>query len=121
MEKPAVATSNAREEQTARRRYDPNDKFYKSGPWPKLSQVMRRLNPVCQRILNAGLYKNEQCHNASALTHHIVSPKQRPELALVPANLICLCEHCHPTEQGTPGWVVGKDYVATVLPHWGTR
>lgn len=119
MMKPPVATTNARAEQTARRKYDPNDKRYKTTAWKRLSQVMRRLNPICQRIPATGLYKpGEQCHAPAALVHHIISPRQRPDLFLVPSNLICSCEQCHPDTEGTPDWVVGKDYVATVLPNW---
>ncbi|HXZ14067.1 MAG TPA: hypothetical protein VEG64_16900 [Candidatus Sulfotelmatobacter sp.] len=95
-----------------------DDPRYTRGAWPKLSRVMRGHNPVCQKILNVGMYKNEQCHNASTLVHHLVSPKERPDLFLVPSNLVCLCENCHPPTEGTPDWVAGKDYVATVLPKW---
>jgi len=97
------------------------DPKYTTGPWPKLSRVLRALNPVCQRILNVGSYHNEQCHNASQLTHHLIAPQQRPDLFLQASNLVCLCLSCHPDTEGTPGWVEGKDYVATVLPKWGIR
>jgi 5-methylcytosine-specific restriction endonuclease McrA len=94
------------------------DKRYVQGAWPKLSRVMRRLNPVCQRILNVGSYRNEQCHNAAALVHHLIAPQERPELFLQPTNLVALCFSCHPDTPGTPNWVVGKDYVETELPKW---
>jgi 5-methylcytosine-specific restriction endonuclease McrA len=119
MLRPPVARSRARQEQAAMRKYN-GDKKYTVGAWPKLSNVMRRLNPVCQRIPNAGLYKaGEQCHSPSSLVHHLISPRQRPELFLVPSNLVCLCEQCHPDAEGTPDWVEGKDYVKTELPKWG--
>ncbi len=94
------------------------DPRYTTGAWPKLSRVMRGLNPICQKILNVGSYHGEQCHNASMLTHHLISPRQRPELFLRASNLVCLCLSCHPDTEGTPEWVEGKDYVKTELPKW---
>jgi 5-methylcytosine-specific restriction endonuclease McrA len=115
---PPVAKSAARQEQTARRRYDPNDKRYKTTAWKKLSLLMRGLNSICQKMPNKGLYKpGEQCHAPSTMTHHIVSPRQRPDLFYVASNLICLCDQCHNDSEGTEGiWEEGRDYVATVLP-----
>jgi hypothetical protein len=120
MMRPPVAQSGARAEQTARRRYDPNDKRYKTTAWKKLSLVMRGNNPICQRIPNAGLYKpGEQCHAPATMCHHIVSPRVRPDLFLVASNLICLCDQCHNDSEGTEGiWEVGRDYVPTQLPNW---
>jgi len=103
------------------RKYN-GDKRYTTGAWPKLSRVMRGLNPICQRIIVSNLYGTEQCHSPATLVHHIVSPRQRPDLFLVPSNLICLCDQCHPDAEGTPNWKEwdGKtgDFVPTVLPKW---
>jgi hypothetical protein len=107
---------------TARAADDNIDAQYKQGPlgaaWISTSKLMRRLNPVCQKIVNDGLYRNEQCHNPAALVHHLVSPRQDPKLFLVASNLVALCAHCHPPDDGTPWWKVGVDYVATNLPQW---
>src|ERR1700722_11491747 len=94
------------------------DPKYATGPWPKVSRLMRRLNPVCQRILNVGSYHSERCHNASILTHHLIAPQQRPDLFLVASNLVCLCLSCHPDTEGTPDWKPNVDYVPTELPKW---
>jgi hypothetical protein len=127
MDMAPVAKSNARAEQTARRLHDEFNLLYKQPAWcgkRGLSIVMRRLNPVCQRIPNtgqgAGLYAvGEQCHQPSAMCHHIISPRVRPDLFLDPRNLICFCDQCHPTTEGNPAsWVLGKDWVPTILPAW---
>lgn len=108
-------------------RQNGGDPRYQSTAWKRLSQVMRRLNPVCQRILNVGGYKNEQCHNPAALVHHYHGAISRPDLFFTASNLIAICFSCHVDTDGTDGvngaplWVEGKDYVATVLPRWGLK
>jgi hypothetical protein len=116
--KPPCATPQARPAD------DNIDLQYKQGPlgrmWIRLSKLMRDLNPVCQKIPNTGLYKpGEQCHNRATLVHHLVSPRVDPTLFLVASNLVCLCNSCHPPDDGTPWWKVGVDYVETKLPRWG--
>jgi hypothetical protein len=122
MNRPPVAKSNARRDQTEARKYNGDDR-YQQPAWRKTSLKMKTLNPICQKIPNtgggAGLYAiGEQCHNPATICHHLISPKQRPDLFLVPSNLVCLCAQDHPDAEGTPDWVVGIDYVATELPKW---
>lgn len=94
----------------------PLAKRYASAAWEKLSACMRRHNPICQRILNEGSYRNEQCHNASVLAHHLLGTRSRPDLFFVSSNLVCLCLQCHPDTDGTPQWAEGVDYVKTIIP-----
>jgi hypothetical protein len=69
---------------------------------------------MCQRIQKNG----EQCHEPAKIVHHLWSPRQRPDLFIVPSNVVCLCANDHPTDEGTPAWREGVDYVRTefVLP-----
>ena len=106
------------------------DPKYSTGAWPKLSRVVRARNPICQRILNVGLYKNEQCHNFSQLVHHRHGASAHPELFLSVydkegiSNLIALCLGCHIDSDGTDGtngtvnWIEGVDFVRTEFKQW---
>ena len=114
--------------QQARPVEDNIDLQYKQGPlgraWSGTSKRVRSQNPICQRILNVGLYKNEQCHSPAVLVHHHHSPRNRPDLFLKvydengKSNLIALCAGCHIDSEGTDGmdgvlWVEGIDFVRT--------
>jgi hypothetical protein len=129
MIRPPVARSTARQDQAAMRKYN-GDKRYSTGAFPKLSRVVRARNPICQKIVNAGLYRNEQCHSPSVLVHHYHSPRTRPDLFLSVydengvSNLIALCAQCHCDSDGTDGengaplWVEGVDFVRTEFKQW---
>jgi hypothetical protein len=83
--------------------------MYSRAPWPAFRLLMLGQNPICQRIQRDG----KQCRNAATLVHHLLSPRVRPDLFVDPGNVACLCEHCHPTEEGTPHWRSGVDYIPT--------
>lgn len=96
------------------------DKRYVGKAWRATAALVKRQNPICQRLLDDGRGGVEQCHNPSTLVHHHNSPKNRPELftAIYDAdggsNLIALCPHCHSDAEGTLGvWVEGRDFVRT--------
>ena len=82
--------------------------MYSRAPWPTFRLWLLSHNPICQR-----LYAGAQCRNRSVLVHHLLSPRQHPELFVVAANCVALCEHCHPTSEGTPNWRPGVEYVPT--------
>jgi hypothetical protein len=85
--------------------------------WRRLSKVCRTMNPICQRIVRDPLTgKMEQCHNPATLAHHIISPRQGGAMFDL-KNLLALCEHCHPPDEGTPCWREGVDYVQSKYPH----
>lgn len=128
MMRPPVAKSTARQEQARMRKYN-GDKRYTTGPWPKVSEAVRRQNPICQKILNTGLYRNEQCHAPATLVHHHHSPDKFPHLFLRVyddeghSNLMALCDQCHVDNAGTDGsdgvlWVEGIDFVRTEFKQW---
>jgi 5-methylcytosine-specific restriction enzyme A len=83
------------------------DSWYQ-GPWPKFSVFLRVRNPVCQRLI-----EGKQCTRASALVHHLISPRINLSLLLVPTNCVCLCRQCHPQDEGTPNWREGFDFIPT--------
>lgn len=95
------------------RENEPERALYRTRSWIRLSKLIRILNPVCQNIRRDGLYFDEQCHNASTLVHHRVSPRQDPKLFFEPTNLVALCDACHTDSEGDPK---GVKYVATNLP-----
>lgn len=100
----------------ARWKVDAVYRMYSRAPWPSFRETLKKHNPICQRIGDRG-----QCHNPATLVHHLQSPRDRPDLFVVPANCVALCAHCHPTSEGTPHWRVGVDYVPTrfEMPHIG--
>lgn len=92
-------------------------RMYNREPWPTFRRWMLIQNPICQRIDRFG----EQCKNPANIVHHLISPRQRIDLFVDPKNVACLCERCHPPDEGTPHWRPGVDYVATAFspPHIG--
>ena len=94
-----------------RSKNDPIRRWYDTARWARFTVYMLDRNPMCQRI-----FKGEQCRNGATTVHHLLSPRQRPDLFLEPKNVVCLCAHCHPGgTEGTPEWVSGVDYVPTVI------
>lgn len=87
---------------------DAIDRLYHTVRWFKTRHLMLSNNPVCQRLHNG-----VQCRNGATLVHHLLSPRQRPDLFVVPDNLVALCVNCHPSDEGTPHWREGVDFVPT--------
>lgn len=102
-----------------RRVRDDVDRRYTRAPWPAFRLTMLGQNPICQRLDRRG----EQCNAPARLVHHLLSPRERPDLFVDPNNVVCLCEHCHPPDEGTPWWVEGRDYVKNSfrLPHFSHK
>ena len=87
------------------------DKLYGCARWYRLRRMVLEQNYQCQRFLGF-----EQCTKPSRVIHHLISPRERPELMYETTNLVALCDSCHPGgAAGTPDWQVGRDYVATVF------
>jgi hypothetical protein len=97
-------------------RNDPVTRLYGQNRWLDFRRMMLSENYMCQRI-NAGV----QCQRLATLAHHLISPRQRPDLFVDPLNVVALCAGCHPTSEGTPLWRCGVEYVKTVfrLPNLG--
>jgi hypothetical protein len=85
--------------------------------WDKFKLMLRgHGNTICAKLTDG-----VQCTHPVEIFHHLISPQQRPDLMLVPANVIPLCRIHHPKDEGTPGWKAGVDYVPTVykVPTFG--
>jgi 5-methylcytosine-specific restriction endonuclease McrA len=109
---------HSRENDKERYKNDSTRKLYGAARWERFRQAVIRQNPICQRLLRFG---QGQCHNPAVLVHHLVSPRVDVSKFLDTQNVVCLCEHCHPTGEGTPLWRAGLDYVPTryKLPSFG--
>jgi hypothetical protein len=81
--------------------------FEMSGAWRNCAHKTRRDNPQCQSIAENG----RQCTRESSMVHHLVSPDVCWDKRMDPANLVALCDKCHPRTTGDPG---GKRYAPTV-------
>jgi len=93
-----------------RRENDPVWELY-GYRWECFKKALRAQGWVqCQRIING-----VRCYNMADIYHHIWSPRQRPDLMYVPANVCGVCRDHHPTTEGSPEWVANKDYVPTVM------
>lgn len=103
-----VTHNSFNDARAARLKHDEVSKRYSREPWPSFRLTMLVQNPMCQRI-----EKGEQCTNPARLVHHLWSPRARPDLFVDPKNVVCLCEHCHPSDEGTPWWRANVDYVPT--------
>jgi len=105
------SASAARKEYDKRRKEDPVARLYAMAAWQRFRQFFFNRNPICQRIGADG----KQCREVATLIHHLLSPRKRPDLFLDPKNVVALCAHCHPPDEGTPDWVAGRDYVPSVI------
>jgi hypothetical protein len=100
-------------------RHSASRKEYKSWRWQQLSLLMRRANPMCQRIVDGEftqLGRRVPCRSKSQMVHHIVSPDVDFSKMYDTRNLVALCDHCHNNSKGTEAWIVGIDYSPTKLP-----
>jgi hypothetical protein len=86
----------------ARRKYDrdrKNDPTYRMYTdsrygWEKFKQALAgHGNVICQRLVNG-----VRCTTPTAIRHHIISPKFRPDLFTVPGNVVGVCRLHHSDE-----------------------
>ncbi len=78
-----IADKRARIIEADKRRPSPAGRGYAS-EWRALRKVMLAEQPTCDR-----------CPAPATEVHHIQSVRERPDLRLVPSNLMCLCRSCH--------------------------
>lgn len=105
-----VKTNTFSEQRKFERKHDLVSRMYWREPWPSFRRMMLGQNYMCQR-----LYAGVQCPRFATLLHHLLSPRERPDLFVDPMNVVCLCAGCHPTSEGTPLWRVGVEFVKTVF------
>jgi len=102
--------TNEQKERERLRQQDEVNRLYGREPWTSFRIMLLNRNPFCQRIHNG-----KRCENLATLVHHLLSPRERPDLFTTPANCVGLCEHCHPNDAGTPQWRPHVDYIPTVF------
>jgi len=68
------------------------DRFLNRAAWRKCREWYRKQHPLCERCRAAGRYV------ASAVVHHKIDRRVRPDLAYREDNLEALCEPCHNAE-----------------------
>lgn len=64
-------------------------RFYASAVWKRFRKQRRAEDPLCVDCTEGGRVK------PWADLHHVESLKERPDLALDPANIVGLCKECH--------------------------
>jgi len=80
------------------KRSDPVWMMYQTPRWKVFRQWFLRLNPQCQRIIDG-----MRCEQIADTVHHLLSPRQRPELFLDADNVKAVCrEHHHHGEGAGP-------------------
>lgn len=71
------------------------DRFLNRAAWRRVREWYRAQYPLCERCRAAGDV------TASAIVHHKVDRRDRPDLALDVQNLEALCEPCHNAESAS--------------------
>jgi hypothetical protein len=92
-------TSTARQVQ-----WRQDNPLYDTSRWRNLQHKIIVADCFCRRII-AGV----RCDRPSKIVHHLVSPRQRPDLMFVVSNLVAVCRDHHPNTEGSD-WVEGRDY-----------
>jgi len=79
--------------------------------WKKFRQWFLRLNPVCQRVIDG-----VRCERIADTVHHLLSPRQRPDLFIDATNVKAVCRaHHHHGEGAQPGEVYVESFVSLSL------
>jgi hypothetical protein len=98
---------------------DPVWKLYRCVQWTQRTRVaFLASNPLCQRICED---THEQCHEASIILHHLISPRVRPDLMYRWTNIKAVCAQHHPVSEGEPLEHMDKldqIYVPTRVLRW---
>jgi hypothetical protein len=63
--------------------------FYNSKDWRSMTSLLRMRNPICQRIESDG----HRCGRPSKVAHHLIDPRDNPDLKLDWRNLVAVCHY----------------------------
>jgi hypothetical protein len=77
------------------RRNDEIRKLYKRTFWTEFRDWFLRHHPVCQRVIDG-----VRCLQPATVVHHLLSPRDRPDLFTTESNCRAVCAAHHPTGQG---------------------
>lgn len=88
-------------------RTTPGDPFYKSPAWRKVRMS------ILARDDRGGYWRCADCsrvlaHSRLVMVDHRLPLKDRPDLALEPSNLRCLCHGCNTRKRARDEW--NRDY-----------
>jgi hypothetical protein len=95
-----------------------NEAFYQTRIWRTTSTLVRKFNPICQRVIDG-----KQCTRPSEVVHHIVDPSVNADWKLDWDVLVAVCAEHH--AGGQMGAAADEVYVYTygvydsVYPHPG--
>jgi hypothetical protein len=94
---------------------DPTTKLYKCVAWQHFKDSFSAAgNVICQRIVDG-----RQCRYEVEVWHHLISPKQRPDLMYSYTNVVAVCRQHHPVTEGEPPENlprISEIYVSTKFP-----
>jgi hypothetical protein len=86
----------AKQREYAERNADEIRKLYATRRWMRVRNHALYRNQPCQRLLEDG----KRCEHGATIAHHIVSPRENPDLMYDTANLLCVCAAHHPNTEG---------------------
>lgn len=72
-----------------------HDSYRWKNPKNGVSAMVRKYNPICQRILENG----KQCTHPSTIVHHLIDWRKKPEQFYDWTVLVACCADCHPASQ----------------------
>ena len=71
-------------------------KLYNCAAWKRFKESCTGAgNILCQRIVDG-----QQCRYPAEIWHHILSPRQRPDLMYSYSNVVGVCRQHHPVTEG---------------------
>ena len=98
-----------------RKASDPTSKLYKCAAWQRFKDSFSAAgNVICQRIVDG-----RQCRYEVEVWHHLMSPRQRPDLMYSYSNVVGVCRRHHPVTEGEPSenlQRISEIYVPTQFP-----
>jgi hypothetical protein len=103
-----VRTESQRLYDFNRNRTDEERKMYQTPRWRNFRNYMLIRNPLCQFIYEL---TGKQCTEFAVEVHHIISPRDNPDLFCEASNVVCVCKRHHPKTTGHDG---KSRYVPTV-------
>jgi hypothetical protein len=92
----AKHAEQAKQREYAERNADEIRKLYATRRWMRVRNHALYRNQPCQRLLEDG----KRCEHGATIAHHIVSPREKPDLMYDTANLLCVCAAHHPHTEG---------------------
>jgi hypothetical protein len=87
--------ARVREQTNEGRRSDEVRRWYKTVRWLNFQRWFIRHHPICQRVIDG-----KRCQQIATVVHHLLSPRDRPDLFTNEENCRALCVTHHHGGQG---------------------